>query len=36
LRDWLYDRIAHNRYRLFGRRQACLVPTSEIAGRFLD
>ena len=36
LRDWLYDRIALNRYRLFGRRQTCLVPTADIAGRFLD
>lgn len=35
LRDWLYDRVARNRYRLFGRRQLCLVPTAEIAGRFL-
>jgi len=36
LRDWLYDRIARNRYHLFGRRQTCLVPTAEIAGRFLS
>jgi predicted DCC family thiol-disulfide oxidoreductase YuxK len=36
LLDWLYDRIARNRYRLFGRRQTCLVPTPEIAVRFLD
>jgi predicted DCC family thiol-disulfide oxidoreductase YuxK len=36
LRDWLYDRVALNRYRLFGRREACLVPTPEIAARFLD
>jgi predicted DCC family thiol-disulfide oxidoreductase YuxK len=36
LRDWLYDRIARNRYRLFGRRETCLMPTSEIASRFLD
>lgn len=35
LRDWLYDRIARNRYRLFGRREACLVPTAEIVDRFL-
>lgn len=35
LRDWLYDRIARNRYRLFGQRQTCLVPTPEIVGRFL-
>jgi predicted DCC family thiol-disulfide oxidoreductase YuxK len=26
LRDWLYDRIARNRYRLFGRTETCMVP----------
>jgi predicted DCC family thiol-disulfide oxidoreductase YuxK len=36
LRDWLYDRVARNRYRWFGRRETCLVPTPEIARRFLD
>lgn len=35
LRDWLYDRIARNRYRLFGRRDSCLMPSPELAGRFL-
>jgi predicted DCC family thiol-disulfide oxidoreductase YuxK len=35
LRDWLYDRIARNRYRLFGRRDSCLVPSPDVAGRFL-
>jgi predicted DCC family thiol-disulfide oxidoreductase YuxK len=35
LRDWLYDRVARNRYRLFGRREACLAPTAEIVDRFL-
>jgi predicted DCC family thiol-disulfide oxidoreductase YuxK len=34
-RDFLYDRIAQNRYRLFGRRDACLVPTPDVRGRFL-
>ena len=34
-RDWAYDRIARNRYRLFGRSESCLVPTSSIAARFL-
>lgn len=36
LRDWLYDRIAQNRYRIFGRRDACLVPTPDIRSRFID
>ncbi len=35
LRDWLYDRVALNRYRLFGRRETCLVPTPDVAARFL-
>ncbi len=36
LRDWCYDRIARNRYRLFGRYDSCLLPTPDHAGRFLD
>lgn len=35
LADWLYDRIARNRYTLFGRRAACLVPSPENRARFL-
>ena len=35
LRDRLYDRIARNRYRLFGKRDACLMPTPELAGRMI-
>lgn len=35
VRDWLYDRIAANRYAWFGRRDACLVPGPDIAARFL-
>lgn len=35
VRDWCYDRIARNRYRLFGRTETCLVPTPDLAGRFV-
>ena len=28
--------LARNRYRLFGRTDACLVPPRDFAGRFLD
>lgn len=35
LRDWLYDRIALNRYRLFGRHDHCLVPSADHEQRFL-
>lgn len=33
--DWLYNRIARNRYAIFGKTDACLVPTSDIQDRFL-
>jgi predicted DCC family thiol-disulfide oxidoreductase YuxK len=36
LRDWLYTRIARNRYRWFGKRDLCYLPTPELAARFLD
>jgi predicted DCC family thiol-disulfide oxidoreductase YuxK len=35
VRDFVYDRIARNRYRIFGRRTVCMVPTPDIAARFL-
>jgi predicted DCC family thiol-disulfide oxidoreductase YuxK len=34
-RDWLYDRIALNRYRLFGKYDYCSLPTADHEGRFL-
>lgn len=34
-RDWLYDRIARNRYRIFGRRETCWLPAPEIADRVI-
>jgi predicted DCC family thiol-disulfide oxidoreductase YuxK len=36
LRDAAYDLVARNRYRLFGRRETCLVPTPDLLSRFLD
>ena len=34
--NWLYDRIARNRLRWFGKREACYVPTAADADRFLS
>ena len=34
-RDWIYSTIARNRYRWFGRTDACMIPTPEIKERFL-
>ncbi len=36
IRDWLYDRIALNRYKIFGRHNYCMIPTKEIKQRFID
>ena len=35
VRDWLYDRVARNRYQLFGRTETCMVPTPELMRRFV-
>lgn len=35
-RDHAYRVLARNRYRWFGRHDACLLPTPEQATRFLD
>jgi predicted DCC family thiol-disulfide oxidoreductase YuxK len=35
IRNWLYDRIALNRYSLFGKYDSCLIPTKENDDRFL-
>ena len=34
LRDWAYDRVAANRFRLAGRRDSCMVPDAETRARF--
>lgn len=36
LRDGLYRWVARNRYRIFGRSDACMVPSRAHAERFLD
>jgi predicted DCC family thiol-disulfide oxidoreductase YuxK len=36
LRDWAYDRVAGNRYRIFGRLDQCMVPAPEVRARFLE
>ena len=36
LRDALYRLIAKNRYRWFGQKESCWLPTPEIRARFLS
>jgi predicted DCC family thiol-disulfide oxidoreductase YuxK len=36
LRDLVYDFIARNRYKWFGKKEACMVPTPELKAKFLE
>jgi predicted DCC family thiol-disulfide oxidoreductase YuxK len=35
LRDFIYDFVAKNRYKWYGKKEACLVPTPELLAKFL-
>ncbi|GEO05741.1 hypothetical protein AAE02nite_34050 [Adhaeribacter aerolatus] len=34
-RDWVYDLVANNRYRWWGLRESCWLPTPELKARFI-
>ncbi len=36
LRDLFYDLIAKNRYKMFGRKDSCRIPTAEEKSKFLE
>jgi predicted DCC family thiol-disulfide oxidoreductase YuxK len=36
IRNGIYDWIARNRYRWFGHRDECMIPTPELKSRFLN
>jgi predicted DCC family thiol-disulfide oxidoreductase YuxK len=36
LRDGIYAFVARRRYRWFGQREHCMVPTAALRSRFLD
>lgn len=35
-RDYFYRLFARNRYKLFGRREHCMIPTADIRNRFIE
>ncbi len=35
LRDGIYDFVARNRYRWFGRQDACMLPSAKVRGQFV-
>ena len=35
IRNGIYDLIAKNRYKWFGQKEECMIPTPEVRARFL-
>ncbi|MGG5485984.1 thiol-disulfide oxidoreductase DCC family protein [Gaetbulibacter jejuensis] len=35
IRNWVYDFIAKNRYKWYGKQEACMIPTPELQSKFL-
>tara|TARA_R110002124_G_scaffold138576_6_gene302103 strand:- start:34723 stop:35130 length:408 start_codon:yes stop_codon:yes gene_type:complete len=35
IRDWVYDYIAKNRYKWYGKKDSCMIPTPELKKKFL-
>lgn len=36
LRDKIYDWVARNRYKWYGKQDKCMVPTPELRAKFLE
>lgn len=36
IRDMVYDYVSRNRYKWFGKREECWLPTQELKSRFLQ
>ncbi|MBY0534528.1 MAG: thiol-disulfide oxidoreductase DCC family protein [Chitinophagaceae bacterium] len=36
IRDGVYNWVAKNRYKWFGKKEACWLPTPDLKARFLD
>jgi len=35
IRDGVYNWVANNRYKWFGKKDSCMIPTPEVKARFL-
>ncbi|WP_418262863.1 thiol-disulfide oxidoreductase DCC family protein [Flavobacterium faecale] len=33
--NWVYDYVAKNRYRWYGKKESCMIPTPELKSKFL-
>jgi len=35
IRDYIYNLVSKNRYRIFGKKDSCMIPTKELQKKFL-
>jgi len=35
IRNWVYDVVARNRYKWYGKKETCMIPTPELKEKFL-
>jgi len=36
IRNWVYDFIARNRYKWYGKKDSCMIPTPELQSKFIQ
>jgi predicted DCC family thiol-disulfide oxidoreductase YuxK len=35
IRDWVYNFVAKNRYKWYGKKESCMIPTTELQAKFM-
>lgn len=36
MRNWVYDYVAKNRYKWYGKKEVCMIPSPELQAKFLN
>ena len=36
IRNWFYDYVAKNRYKWYGKKDECMIPTPELKNKFIE
>lgn len=36
IRNWVYDFVARNRYKWYGKKESCMIPTPELTAKFMQ
>lgn len=36
IRNWVYNYVAKNRYKWYGKKESCMIPTPELESKFIN